>query len=117
MPAYDLSAITQLPFVGSTTTPGTSSLVRLVNLPASGDYQVTVHNRDKASKDLRLSTDQTLTDGGAAPSTYFTINDPFTFFVTSCRKTGKDRITKLGLFSTASTAVNAEIVISEWTGN
>ncbi len=117
MPAYDLSSITQLPFAGSTTTPGTSGLVRLVNLPTSGDFQVTIHNRDKATKDLRLSTDQTLTDGGAAPSTYFTVNDPFTFYVTACRKTGLARITKLGVFSTGSTAVNAEIYISEWNGN
>ena len=113
MPAYDLSSISQLPFAGSTATPGTSGLVRLVNLPTSGQFVVTVHNRDKATKDLRISFDQTLTDGGAAPSTYFTVNDPLTFRVVASTKNGFARITKFGFFSTASTAVNAEVLISE----
>ena len=113
MPAYDLSSLAQLPFTGSTATPGTSGLVRLVNLPTSGQFVVTVHNRDKATKDLRISFDQTLTDGGAAPSTYFTVNDPLTFRVVASTKNGFARITKFGFFSTASTAVNAEVLISE----
>ena len=113
MPAYDLSSISQLPFAGSTATPGTSGLVRLVNLPTSGQFVVTVHNRDKSTKDLRISFDQTLTDGGAAPSTYFTVNDPLTFRVVASTKNGFARITKFGFFSTASTAVNAEVLITE----
>ena len=113
MPAYDLSSISQLPFAGSTATPGSSGLVRLVNLPTSGQFVVTVHNRDKATKDLRISFDQTLTDGGAAPSTYFTVNDPLTFRVVASTKNGFARITKFGFFSTASTAVNAEVLITE----
>ena len=114
MAALDLSAPTTLPLVATTATPGTANLVRIVTLPSAGVYQLIIHNRDKASKDLRLSTDQTLTDGGAAPSTgYITIDNQWTFSVGDNRTTGRTPITKLALFSTASTAVNVEILINE----
>jgi hypothetical protein len=114
MAALDLSAPSTLPLVATTATPGTANLVRLVTLPTSGQYQVIIHNRDKASKDLRLSTDQTLTDGGAAPSTgYITIDNQWTFSVGANRTTGIAPITKLALFSTGSTAVNIEILLNE----
>jgi hypothetical protein len=114
MPALDLSAPSTLPLVAWTATPGTANLVRLVTLPTSGQYQVIVHNRDKSSKGLYLSTDQTLTDGGAAPAnTYITIDDQWTFTVGDNRTTGRASITKLGLFSISHTAVNIEILINE----
>lgn len=114
MAALDLSAPTTLPLVASTLTPGTANLVRLINLPTSGQYRLIVHNRDKASKDLRLSTDQTLTDGGAAPSVnYITVDNQWTFCVGENFKTGRTPITKLALFSTGSTLVNIEIIIDE----
>jgi len=114
MAALDLSNPTQLPIIASTTTPGTTNLVRLVLLPTNGIYQVIVHNRDKSSKDLRLSTLQSLTDDGAAPaSNYLTVDNQWTFSVGANRTTGLAPITKLALFSTGSTGVNVEILINE----
>jgi hypothetical protein len=114
MAALDLSAPSTLPLVAWTATPGTANLVRLITLPTSGQYQVIVHNRDKASKGLYLSTDQTLTDGGAAPAnTYITIDNQWTFTVGDNRTTGRAPITKLGVFSISHTAVNIEILINE----
>lgn len=114
MAAYDLSSPPTLPLAGSTTTPGTAGLVKLINLPTSGQYRVILHNRDKASKDLRLSTDQTLTDGGAAPAgNFITIDNQWTFTVGDNRTTGKPAITKLALFSVGSTSVNIEILLDE----
>lgn len=115
MAALDLSNITQLPQVAATTTPATANQVRLILLPTTGRYQVIVHNRDKASKDLRLSTDQTLTDGGAAPSVnYITIDNQWTFTVGHNLSTGKAVVQKLALFSTGSASVNIEILINEF---
>lgn len=114
MAALDLSAPTTLPLVASTLTPGTANLVRIVTLPSSGQYRLVIHNRDKTSKDLRLSTDQSLTDGGAAPAgNYITIDNQWTFTAGDNRTTGLAPITKLALFSTGSTLVNIEILIDE----
>ena len=114
MAALDLSAPTTLPLVAATLTPGTANLVRLVTLPSSGQYRLTIHNRDKTSKDLRLSTDQSLTDGGAAPAAnYITIDNQWTFTAGDNRTTGLAPVTKLALFSTGSTLVNIEILIDE----
>ena len=114
MAALDLSAPPTLPLVAWTTTPGTAGQVRLITLPTSGQYQVIVHNRDNASKGLYMSTDQTLTDGGAAPAnTYFTIDNQRTFTVGDNPATGRAPITKLALFSISHTTVNIEILINE----
>jgi len=114
MAALDLSAPSTLPIISHTTTPGTAGQVRLITLPTSGQYQVIVHNRDNATKGLFLSTDQTLTDGGAAPaSVYFTIDNQRTFTVGANRTTGIAPITKLALFSISHTSVNIEILINE----
>ncbi len=114
MAALDLSAPPTLPLVATTATPGTANLVRIVTLPSAGIYQLIIHNRDKTSKDLRLSTDQSLTDGGAAPAAnYITIDNQWTFTVGDNRTTGLTAITKLALFSTGSTAVNIEILMNE----
>jgi hypothetical protein len=114
MAALDLSEPTTLPLVAWTATPGTAGQVRLINLPTTGQYQVIVHNRDKASKDLRLSTDQTLTDGGAAPANQFlTVDNQWTFTCGANHGAGLPPITKLALFSVSSTSVNIEILINE----
>ena len=114
MAALDLSAPSTLPIISHTATPGTANLVRLITLPSSGQYQVIVVNRDNASKGLFLSTDQTLTDGGAAPATvYMTIDGQLTFTAGANRTTGLPKITKLGLFSISHTNVNIEILINE----
>jgi len=112
--ALDLSAPSTLPLVAWTATPGTANLVRLVTLPTSGQYQVIVHNRDRASKNLCLSTDQTLTDGGAAPANVFlSIDDHYMFTIGQNRASGIAPLTQLAFFSTTATAVNIEIMINE----
>ena len=115
MAALDLSAPSTLPLIAWTATPGTAGLVRLITLPATGQYQVSIHNRDNATKALFISTDQTLTDGGAAPAnTYISVqNHIWTFTFGDNRSTGLPKITKLGLFSIAHTAVNIEILLNE----
>ena len=115
MAALDLSNPSTLPLIASTATPGTAGQVRLITLPSTGQYQVSIHNRDSASKDLFISTDQTLTDGGAAPaSTFISVqNHIWTFTVGDNRSTGRPKITKLALFSITHTAVNSEILINE----
>ena len=115
MAALDLSSPTTLPLVAWTTTPGTAALVRLITLPSTGQYQVSIHNRDSSSKDLFISTDQTLTDGGAAPAnTFISVqNHIWTFTVGDNRSTGRPKIEKLALFSIAHTSVNIEILINE----
>ena len=115
MAALDLSAPSTLPIISHTATPGTAGLVRLITLPSSGQYQVTIHNRDNATKDLFISTDQTLTDGGSAPAnTYISVqNHIWTFTAGDNRSTGRPKITKLALFSISHTAVNIEILLNE----
>ena len=115
MAALDLSSPTTLPLVAWTTTPGTAGQVRLITLPTSGQYQVTIHNRDNATKDLFISTDQTLTDGGAAPAnTFISVqNHIWTFTVGDNPSTGRPKITNLALFSITHTSVNIEIIINE----
>lgn len=71
MAALDLSGITQYPYVSSTTTPGTSNLCRIILLPQNVSLQITLNNRDNATKGLAFSFDQTLTDGGAAPASFW----------------------------------------------
>lgn len=113
MAALDLSAITQLPYVAWTATPGTANLCREIILPTV-PVKLTINNRDKASKDLVISTVQTLTDGGAAPANvYFTINTHTILLHGVNRLTGVPGITKLFAFSPSHTAVNLEILIEE----
>jgi len=113
MPALDLSGIKQYPYVSSTTTPGTSGLCRIILLPQGVSLQITLHNRDKASKGLGFSYDQTLTDGGAMPATYFSVSDPIHMKCSRNRISGFSGVTQVAIFSPSHTAVNCEILIEE----
>jgi hypothetical protein len=113
MPALDLSGIKQYPYVSSTTTPGTSGLCRIILLPTNVSLQITLHNRDKATKGLAFSYDQTLTDGGAAPATYFSVSDPIHIKCSKNRISGFANVTQVAIFSPSHTAVNCEILIEE----
>lgn len=57
--------------------------------------------------------DQTLTDGGAAPATYFVIDDPIVIKCGPNRRTGFAKVTQLAVFSPSHTAVNADIMLEE----
>jgi hypothetical protein len=113
MPALDLTAISQLPYVAWTATPSTSNLCRVVLLP-NMPIKLTIRNRDKASKDLVFSTDQTLTDGGAAPANvYFSVDGQTLMLHGENRITGRAGITQLVFFSPSHTAVNLELLLEE----
>ncbi len=113
MAALDLTAISQLPYVAWTATPGTANLCRVVLLPAM-PIKLTIRNRDNASKDLVFSTDQTLTDGGAAPANvYFSVDGQTLMLHGENRITGRAGITQLTFFSPSHTAVNLELLLEE----
>ena len=113
MPALDLSGIRQYPYITSTTTPGTSNTCRVILLPVGVSLQITLHNRDKATKGLAFSYDQTLTDGGTAPATYFSVSDPIHIKCSRNRISGFANVTQVTVFSPAHTNVNCEILIEE----
>jgi hypothetical protein len=113
MAALDLSGIRQYPYASSTVTPGTSNLCRIILLPQGVSLQITLHNRDKASKGLAFSFDQTLTDGGAAPATYFSVSDPIHMKCSRNRISGFSGVTQVAVFAPSHTSVNCEILIEE----
>jgi hypothetical protein len=113
MAALDLSGIKQYPYASSTVTPGTSNLCRIILLPQGVSLQITLHNRDKASKGLAFSFDQTLTDGGAAPATYFSVSDPIHMKCSRNRISGFSGVTQVAVFAPSHTSVNCEILIEE----
>ena len=113
MPALDLTGVKQYPYVSSTTTPGTSGLCRVILLPQGVSLQITLHNRDKATKGLAFSYDQTLTDGGAAPATYFSISDPIHVKCSKNRISGFANVAQVAIFSPLHTAVACEILLEE----
>ena len=113
MPALDLSGITQYPYVSSTTTPGTSNLCRIILLPQNVSLQITLNNRDNATKGLAFSFDQTLTDGGAAPATYFSVADSVVMKCSRNRISGFSGVTQVAVFAPSHTSVNCENLIEE----
>lgn len=113
MPALDLSGITQYPYVSSTTTPGTSNLCRIILLPQNVSLQITLNNRDNATKGLAFSFDQTLTDGGAAPASFFSVADSVVMKCSRNRISGFSGVTQVAVFAPSHTSVNCEILIEE----
>lgn len=111
--ALDLSGVRQYPYVTSTTTPGTANTCQIISLPTDISLQITLNNRDKASKGLAYSFDQTLTDGGPAPATYFSVVDPLHIKCSKNRISGYATVTKVAIFSVAHTNVNCEILLEE----
>lgn len=113
MPALDLSSLPNLPYVAWTVTTATHGFCREVILPTY-PCKLTISNRDKATKDLAISTDQTLTDGGAAPANqFFTVTNHTFLLPGENRITGIKAITKLFLFSPTHDSLNAEIIVEE----
>ena len=114
MPALNLSSVSVLPFVAHTQTPASSGLCREIILPANMPLKVTLQNRDKASKELAFSADQTLTDGGASPATqYFTLTNHTIVLPGRNGLTGLATVQKLFVFSASHTSVNCEIILEE----
>lgn len=111
MPAVNLSTISTLPYVYSLTTPGTINTCQLVTLPNIPGVMLSIHNRDKASKALRVSWDSTLTQGGAAPAMFRSVDDPTTIYLDGTGWSGLSASTQLALFSD-SASVNVELLFT-----
>lgn len=111
MPAISLSSLPSLPYIYSLTTPGTINTCQLVTLPSVPGLMLTLHNRDKVSKSLRISFDATLTQGGAAPAMYATIDDPHSMYLDGTAWSGVNPSTQLALFSD-SASVNVELIFT-----
>jgi hypothetical protein len=110
MPAVSLVAIGTVPYVYSNGTPASANTCQLVTLPNTRGLKLIIHNRDKASKALRISWDSTLTHGGAAPSTFFTVGEPLEITMDNAGESGLQPATQLALFSDSS-SVNFEILV------
>ena len=109
MPAVTLTTLPGIPYVYSGTTPSTTNTCQLVQLPSVAGVSLIIHNRDKASKALRISFASSLTQDGAAPSLFFTINDPIQIKADSSHHSGFQLASTLALFSD-SASVNYEIL-------
>lgn len=110
MPAVSLANIATVPYVYSNGTPSTVNTCQIVTLPNTRGLILVIHNRDKASKALRVSWDPTLTQGGAAPATFLTIGDPIEITLDNSSESGLQPATQLALFSD-SASVNFELLI------
>lgn len=111
MPAVDLSLLPSIPYVYSGTTPAAINTCQLITIPNRPGVLLTIHNRDKASKSLRVSFDSTLTQGGAAPSMYMTLNDPHDIYIDGAGWSGFNGTYTLAFFSD-SASVNYELLFS-----
>lgn len=109
MPAINLSTLPSLPYVYALTTPATINTCQLITLPNVPGVMLTLHNRDKASKAVRVSFDSALTQGGAAPAMYATIDQPDTYYLDGTGWSGFAPATQLAIFSD-SASVNCELI-------
>jgi hypothetical protein len=115
MPAISLTKLPTIPYVYSAITPASINTCQLVNLPNVSGVTLTLHNRDKASKALRISFDPTLTQGGAAPSMYMTIDNDISITLDKSALSGFTASSQLALFSD-SASVNFELLFSTTIG-
>jgi hypothetical protein len=110
MPAVNLQTLPTIPYVYSGTTTATINKCQLIQLATSA-VSLTVHNRDKASKSLRISFDPALTQDGTAPSVFFTVDSPLVLDLGPSAASGFPAVTQLVLFSD-SASVNYELIFS-----
>lgn len=108
MPAVSLTTLPTIPYVYSATTTATVNKCQIITLPG-GDYGLTVHNRDKATKALRISFATDLVQDGTAPTVFFTVNDPILLELGNNARTGFPAATQLAVFSD-SASVNYELL-------
>jgi hypothetical protein len=109
MAAVNLATLPAIPYVYSGTTPGVVNTCQLITVPSVPGVSILIHNRDKASKTLRVSFDATLTQDGAAPSMWFTIEEPLEIKADSSAHSGFQPAHTLALFS-AHASTNYEII-------
>jgi hypothetical protein len=109
MPAVSLATLPTIPYVYSGTTPAATNTCQLVTLPNRTGVRLVIHNRDKASKPLRMSFDSTLTQDGAAPSMWFTVEEPLEVHMNHAATSGYQHSVTIALFS-SSASVNYELL-------
>jgi len=110
MPAVDLRTLPTIPYVYSGTTTATINKCQIIQIRTSG-VSLTVHNRDRASKPLRISFDPALVQDGDAPSVFFTVDTPLGIELGPSATSGFPAVTQLVLFSD-SASVNYELIFS-----
>lgn len=108
MPAVSLTTLPTIPYVYSATTTATVNKCQIITLPA-GTLGLTVHNRDKSTKTLRLSFATDLVQDGDAPAVFFTVNDPLLLDLGPAARVGFPAPTQLAIFSD-SASVNYELL-------
>ena len=111
MPALNLSKLPTLPYVANAATPVAINTCQIITIPNVSGVVLTLHNRDKASKSLRISFDTTLTQGGAAPATYYTVDTDTSFMLDRVGISGFTASTQLAIFSD-SASVNCELLFT-----
>lgn len=108
MPAVNLATLPTIPYVYSATTTSTVNKCQIITLPA-GTLGLTVHNRDKASKALRISFATDLVQDGTSPAVFFTVDDPLVLDLGPASRVGFPAPTQLAVFSD-SASVNYELL-------
>lgn len=109
MPAVSLATLPSIPYVYSGTTPAVADTCQLVTLPARSGVRLVIHNRDKASKALRISFASNLTQDGAAPVMFFSVGEPLEIPLNQVPAGGYPAVAQLALFS-GSVSVNYELL-------
>lgn len=109
MAAVNLTTLPTIPYVYSGTTPAAVNTCQLITIPHVPGVAIIVHNRDKASKELRVSFDPALTQGGAAPAMFFTVGEPLQIKADSSAHSGFQPASQLALFS-PNASTNYEII-------
>lgn len=104
-----MASLPSIPYVYSGTTPASANTVQLITLPNRTGVLLVIHNRDKASKTLRISFDATLTQDGAAPSVFFTVEDPMQIHMDHATISGFQHSVTLALFSSHA-STNYELI-------
>ena len=108
MPAVSLTTLPTIPYVYSATTTATINKCQIITLP-SGIVGLTVHNRDKSTKALRISFATDLVQDGNSPAVFFTIDDPILLDLGPASRVGFPAPTQIALFSD-SASVNYELL-------
>lgn len=110
MPAIDLTVLPTIPYAYSATTPSTVNKCQIVMVPANKHgIAIIIHNRDKASKALRVSFDPALVQDGNAPSIFFSIGEPLELTLNHAAASGFQPASHIAFFSDSS-SVNFEII-------
>ena len=105
MPAIDLSNLPNIPYVYSGSTPATVNTCQLIIVPNRPGVVLTIHNRSKATKELRMSFDPTLTQGGAAPATWFTIDVSHEIYIDGAAWSGFTGNYTMAFFSDSASVI------------